>query len=145
MTKKIKRFPRWLSQLALIFIIISCSENDNQDPQPDKENLISANITGSWSAADLKLLAQLAGRDIDINLIQYNVDVYKVVYTTHYRDTEVEASGLVLLPKTTTAVPIFSFQRGTIVRQSEAPSLQSRQSEDVVSYSALASMGFITT
>ncbi len=129
---------------SLTVLVLSCSDKDGSDPQPDKENLISATSAGSWSASDLKLLAQLAGRDIDINLIQYNVDIFKVVYTTHYQDMEIEASGLVLLPKATTAVPMFSFQRGTIVQQSDAPSLQGRQSEDVVSYSALASTGFIT-
>lgn len=39
---------------------------------------------------------------------------------------------------------MISFQRGTIVEQSAAPSIQGLQSESVVSYSALASMGFIT-
>ena len=72
------------------------------------------------------------------------MDVYKVIYTTNYQDSEVNASGLVLLPKTTgNGLPMISFQHGTIVRNADAPSLQPRESEQVISYAALASMGYI--
>ncbi len=144
MTTRGETFLRWILLLTLTVSVLSCSDNDDPGPRADSTNLVAATSAGSWSAADLKLLAQLAGRDLDVSLIKHNVDIFKVVYTTRYHDTEIQASGLVLLPNTTTGRPMISFQRGTIVKESDAPSVQPRQSEDVVSYSALASMGFIT-
>ena len=144
MAPKEVSFFKWILSVVLAIFIFSCSDNGDSDPQPDENNLVEATSVGSWPAAQLKLLAQLAGRDIDVNLILHDVEVFRVVYKTNYRDTEIEASGLVLLPKATTSVPMISFQRGTLVQQSDAPSIQELQSEDVLSYSALASTGLIT-
>jgi len=92
----------------------------------------------------LQVFIQFSGRDIDPNLFEYDVDIYKVVYKTTYQNSEINASGLILLPKTTMPVSMISYQHGTIVRKSDAPSVQPASSEEVISYSALASMGFIT-
>lgn len=135
---------RYCSSILMAVFVFACSEKNDPAPAKDNGNLVDASLIGSWQAAQLQLLVQLAGRDIDPNLLVHNVDVYKVVYTTTYKQTEIEASGLIILPKTTTSLPMISFQRGTIVEQSAAPSVQGLQSESVVSYSALASMGFIT-
>jgi hypothetical protein len=135
---------RFSISILITLLSFSCSEKNDPPPSTDEGNLINASTTGSWTAAQLKLLIQLAGRDIDPNLFVNDVDVYKVVYKTTYQNNEIDASGLIILPKTMSAVPMISFQRGTIVQQSAAPSVQGLQSESVVSYSALASMGFIT-
>lgn len=82
--------------------------------------------------------------DIDPAWFVHDVDIYEVVYTTTYQSEMVEASGLVLLPVSDKALPMVSFQRGTIVRQADAPSLASLNSENIISASALASTGFIT-
>lgn len=137
-------FRRWLP-IALFLVGISCSEKSEPVPPPiDEDNLVEADVTGSRTAAELKFFIQLSGRDIDPEIFAYDVDVYHVVYTTTYKDAEIEASGLVILPKTATPLPMVSFQRGTIVEQSHAPSVQSKISEEIISYTALASMGFIT-
>ena len=134
---------RWLLA-AILILVISCSEKEDPVPPADEDNLVEANVTGSRTAAELRFFIQLSGRDIDPEIFAYDVDVYNVVYSTTYQDTEIEASGLVILPKTTTAVPMISFHHGTIVEQADAPSVQSKSSEQVISYTALASMGFIT-
>lgn len=135
----------WCLGICLSIFVFSCSEKDDPTPQTEEKNLVEGSNTGTWAAAQLKLFVQLSGRDINTDLFEYDVDVYKVIYKTTYQDKEVNASGLVLLPKTTgNALPMISFQRGTIVRNSEAPSLQPHQSEQVISYAALASTGFIT-
>lgn len=143
--KSDSRYFQWFRATALAVFIFSCSENnDPAPPQAEADNLVEAVKTGSRSAAELQFFIQLSGRDISSTWFSYDVDIYNVVYTTVYQDTEIEASGLVILPKTTTPVPMLSFQHGTIVRQSDAPSVLSKSSEEVVSYTALASMGFIT-
>ena len=135
---------KWFLALCLVAISISCSDSNDPEPQPDRGNLVEATHAGSWAAVQLKLFIQLSGRDIDAELFDFDVDVYRVVYKTTYQDDEIEASGLIILPKTTTEVPMISFQHGTIVEQSDAPSVQDTESEQVISYAALASMGFIT-
>jgi len=133
---------RWL--FILLSLIFSCSDNDDPAPQPEETGrLVQANTVGTWTAANLKLFAELAGQDV-ADLLVNDVEVLKVIYKTTYKDEEVNASGLVLLPKTTSAVPMISFHRGTTVEQSDAPSVQPLQSEQVISYSGLASTGFIT-
>lgn len=135
-------FPRWLFVLSLL--ILSCSDNNDPAPKPAHENLVTATSRGSWTATNLQLLVQLLGRDIDVSLLAYDVDVYQVTYKTSYKDEEINASGLVIMPKSTDVMPMISFHRGTTVEQAHAPSVQERESEQVLSYSALASMGFIT-
>lgn len=136
---------RWVTPFLIGSLILSCSEKDDPTPQPDENNLVEATITGSWAAVELQLFVQLAGRDLDAGLLVHDVDIYRVIYKTTYQNEEVNASGLILLPKTTgNALPMISFQHGTIVRQSDAPSAQVKESEQAISYSALASMGFIT-
>ena len=136
---------KWLGTIFLVLAFLSCSDKDDPTPEPEENNLVEASVTGTWPVAQLKLLIQLSGQDIDPNLLQYDVDIYKVTYKTAYKDSEIHASGLVLLPRTTgTAMPMIGFQHGTIVKQADAPSVQQKESEQVTSYSALASMGFIT-
>jgi pimeloyl-ACP methyl ester carboxylesterase len=142
-TGESNKYSQW-PFIALFIFVISCSEKDDPTPPAKEDNLINATATGSRTAAELKFFIQLSGRDIDPEIFVYDVDVYNVVYTTMYHDAEIEASGLVVLPKTTASVPMISFQHGTIVEQSHAPSVQSKSSQEVISYTALASMGFIT-
>jgi pimeloyl-ACP methyl ester carboxylesterase len=137
---------RWLRIWILALGIVSCSDSENDpDPEPQPEYLIEATSIGSWPAAQLKFFAQLSGQDIDVNIFQYDVEIYRVIYRTEYQDSEIEASGLIVLPKTTTdELPMISYQHGTIVKQSDAPSDQEVEGEQVISYSGLASTGFIT-
>jgi len=135
----------WIASVFAALFILSCSDKDDPEPKPEENNLVEAIVVGSWAASQLQLFVQLAGRDLDAGLLAHDVDIYRVIYKTTYQDEEVNASGLILLPKTTgNALPMISFQHGTIVKQTDAPSAQSQQSEQTISYSALASMGFIT-
>ena len=136
---------KWSLFFFLAVTVLSCSDNDDPTPEPEESNLVEATPIGTWAAEQLQLFIQLSGRDLNASLLAYDVDIYRVVYKTTYQDAEINASGLVLLPKTTgNALPMISFQRGTIVEQSDAPSQRPTEDEQVVSYSALASMGFIT-
>jgi pimeloyl-ACP methyl ester carboxylesterase len=139
----------WYSRSRFFFAItffftLACSEKEDPSPETDDGNLVEAVVTASRTAAQLQFFIQLSGRDIDPGLFIYDVDIYEVVYKTSYHGTEINASGLVLLPKTNTAVPMVSFQHGTIVQQAQAPTALSTTSPDLISYSALASMGFVT-
>lgn len=138
------RFAKWLIITAFTVMFLSCSDEKDPLPQPDDNNLVSATLKGSRSAAELKFFVEVSGMDIDPGWFEHDVDIYEVVYTTTYQSQSVEASGLVLLPMAGEPLPMVSFQRGTIVRQTDAPSLASLNSENIISASALASTGFIT-
>ncbi|HEX7027587.1 MAG TPA: prolyl oligopeptidase family serine peptidase [Gammaproteobacteria bacterium] len=136
---------RWLLFFFLTVAVLSCSHNDDPAPPSEESNLVEATATGAWAAEQLKLFVQLSGRDFNTELLAYDVDIYRVVYETTYQGNEINASGLVLLPKTTgNALPMISFHRGTIVKQSDAPSTLTKEHEQVISYAGRASMGFIT-
>lgn len=133
-----------LLAVGWLVLVFSCSDKEDPAPPAAEDVLVEANITGGRTAEELKFLVQLSGRDLDPDLITFDVDVYDVVYMTTYKGTQIKASGLVLLPKTTAPTPMISFQHGTIVRQADAPSQQSNTSLEVISYAALASTGLIT-
>lgn len=137
-----KPLPKWL--FILFLIVLSCSDKNDPAPEPVHDHLVTATARGSWTVTNLKLLVQLSGRDLDVSLLTYDVDVFHVTYKTSYKGDAINASGLIMLPKSTVAVPMISFHRGTTVRQADAPSMRDRESEAVVSYSALASTGLIT-
>lgn len=77
------------------------------------------------------------------NEIKYGVDVYKVTYITQYKNEDILASGLVLMPQTSDPLAILSFQHGTIAAHNEAPSETSTTAEIMKFYSALATPGFV--
>lgn len=139
-----KLFTKWLIiTVFTVLLLPSCS--DEKDPLPlTEDNLVSATLKGSRSAAEMKFFIEVSGMDIDPGWFDHDVDIYEVVYTTTYQSQEVKASGLVLLPISDEPLPMVSFQRGTIVRQTDAPSLASLNSENIISASALSSTGFIT-
>jgi pimeloyl-ACP methyl ester carboxylesterase len=130
--------------VALLFVTFSCSE---QDPSPvEKEKkLVDAVVVTKGTAAQLQLLAQFSGGQIDPSVLKYDVTVYKVKYTTEYKGSAITASGLVIMPfSSTDNFPMLSVQHGTIVEHSAAPSVQSPEAYEILLYSALASSGFIT-
>ena len=136
---------KWFTTCLLAVFIVSCSDVKETDPAPQEEdNLVEATLLGTRSAAELQFLIQVSGRNVDPSLFRYDVDVYKVIYKTGYKESDIQASGLIMLPKTNDGVGMISFQHGTIVKQTDAPSVQSMQTLEVISYAALSSMGLIT-
>lgn len=137
-------FFKWLLIGLVTVLTLSCSDENDQTPVIEEDNLVKATLVGSRSAAELQFLIQLSGRNLDPALVKHDVDIYKVIYSTTYQNSKINVSGLIVLPKTATPVGMLSFQHGTIVQQNNAPSRQSQNSLEVISYAALASMGFIT-
>ena len=123
-----------------LLIISSCSEDD---ATPKNVVLVESTRILSRSANELKTFLNASPVKIDANELKYDVDIYKVTYTTSYKGATINASGLVILPKTTDKVGMLSFQHGTIVAQSEAPSTLAIANTQLILYAALGSAGFI--
>jgi pimeloyl-ACP methyl ester carboxylesterase len=120
------------------------SSNEPVDPVDERGTLISAAKLKSFENEDL-LFSDSDLNDINQQAyLQYDVDLYKLVYTTLDADEEiVNASGLVVLPKKDSQVgsPLLSYQHGSIFYNAEAPSNDlSPQAPPVL----LASLGFVT-
>src|SRR5688572_2018463 len=107
---------RALIVISFSFVVFSCSE----DEPSEKPVLIQSTKILSRSAGELRTFLAASGFSLR-NELQYDVEIYKVTYRTLYKDEEITASGLVILPETTSSVGMVSFQHGTITAQSEAP------------------------
>ncbi|WP_276373287.1 lipase family protein [Chryseolinea sp. H1M3-3] len=128
--------------IALTVIVSAC--NSDNDPQPSNEQfLVSSEFVYATTAAQLKLLIQFAGIDVNPNEFLYDIEIYKVTYTTSYDEGTITASGLIALPKTTQEVGMLSFHHGTLTNRADAPSNFSASDYNAISYAAMASVGFI--
>lgn len=134
----------FVTVLALVFFS-SCSD-DPVDPvveDNDPVTLIDATPVVQRTAHELKIYLQSSGLQIDPQMLQYDVELFKVNYKTTYKGEEITASGIVVLPATTDSVGIVSFQHGTLVAKKTAPSVQPSNSGELILYAALASVGFV--
>lgn len=129
--------------LLLLFVWVSCQKDDDA-PGISYNNLVEATLFQTRSAADLKTYVELSGIDIDLSNLKYDVEIYKVSYSTMYKGDQITASGLILLPVTEEPVSMISFQHGTIAAHADAPSASPASSTSLIFYAALASPGFVT-
>ena len=108
--------------------------------------LVSSEWQAGYTAADvqstLKIIHALVGEDIlDEQVLEYDIDVYRLVYKTIYKGGIVNASGLIAIPKNGNGMPILSFQHGTIASDSEAPSV-SPENPINIGITSIASAGY---
>lgn len=125
--------------LTLFIFTMSCQEEE----VAEKKVLVSSSLFLTRSASELQTFISVAGIDLPLSEMVYDVEIYKVTYTTPYKGDDITASGLVILPKTTSPVGILSFQHGTIAAHNQAPTALALNSSELILYAALASPGFI--
>jgi pimeloyl-ACP methyl ester carboxylesterase len=126
---------------AFAFLLLAGCNDDSSENSPKAYS--KAEFLDNLTASELKLLVANSGYDIPVEEFQYNVNVYKVVYPTTYKDEKVQASGLVILPETSNAIGMVSFQHGTISLHADAPSAVSISHYSRYLYGGLSSPGFI--
>jgi pimeloyl-ACP methyl ester carboxylesterase len=130
-----------VAQLLGVILVLSFSGCDDDEPEKEKV-LVESTKFLDRSASELRTFLATSSFDFT-NEIQYDVDLYRVTYKTTYKDQEVIASGVVILPKTNVGVEMISFQHGTISAQSQAPTKLPINSTELILYSALASTGLV--
>ncbi|NVO30911.1 alpha/beta hydrolase family protein [Hymenobacter lapidiphilus] len=113
---------------------------------PPAPVLVGSSLIGEYTPAEL------AARVADIPLVgalaRYPVRVYRLTYTTRSTDGQaVTASGAVLVPVAPAAVPVISYQHGTLQPDEEnrAPSYYSSRSEIWSAVSVLAATGYVVS
>lgn len=87
--------------------------------------LISATLKRTWSVQQIDSFYTEQGLPAAVLPQEYAVDIYQVVYNTVSYDgvTPAVASGLMVIPKDKPCEsPILSYQHGTVLKRSDAPS-----------------------
>jgi pimeloyl-ACP methyl ester carboxylesterase len=143
------------SRLAWLFAALlatpACKSNtpdpdSTAAPTADATVLTGSTLIGEYSAATL------ASRASSVPLVgalaNYRIRVYRLTYRTHTPEgQEVTASGAALVPVAATALPVLSYQHGTLLPSSEgqAPSYYAPGSDVWSIVSILASTGYVVS
>lgn len=130
-----------LSILFLVGLLVGCSDDGQQVIVP--ETLVEHELILSKTREEIVDFVQSSGLPFSNSDLKYGVDVYKVTYKSTFQDSEIIASGLVILPQTNDAVGMLSFQHGTIASNAEAPTETSTTSSTMSFYATMASPGFV--
>jgi pimeloyl-ACP methyl ester carboxylesterase len=107
----------------------SCQTDDVQAGPPvqavEKDHLVASKLMAELPKSILQALADSEGFPQIKADITYDVLVYHVTYLTSYKGKEIEASGLMAVPKleakASLSLPILSGQHGTTFEQKDAP------------------------
>jgi len=141
--KKIK----FLGVLVLIVAVLSCKKDDDQVFEKDK--LVSATLLRSISEDEAKAMFALA-KQVFPEIPDYSqqviggIKVYYVEYASTYVDGEpIVLSGLVCAPDDASRNSmIVSFQNGTLVKHSNAPS-KDLDNPSFLLMQAMAGLGYV--
>lgn len=139
-----KHLLQVLFLIPLSVFVFSCKDDDGDvKPLVEIDRLNEGDELFGRGVNELKGLVSLSG-SAELNeiadLYQYDVTHYEVTYKTTYLGQEIIASGLVTFPETTEAVPMISFQNGTIASNAEAPT---SNKQTFLTLSSVASAGYI--
>jgi len=139
------RFNRaYLLLIVFTVLFLNSCKDDNDPTQKSYENYISSEfkleLTSQQAIANF---IKIAPEAVAISpLIRFDVEVRKITYKTIFKGTNIQASGLICLPKTPGDYPVLSFQNGTNTLHSEAPSVKA--DDDLFSImESITSTGFI--
>jgi pimeloyl-ACP methyl ester carboxylesterase len=139
-----KYFRYFIVSITLTFITWSCGKVETPDPEPVV--LVSSTLVKEYTKEQLiASLGSSLGSQVSL-FVQGGVKQYKIVYKTKNTDgTEIQASGAVIIPvgtAFTNALPLLSYQHGTIFDDKQAPSYLSADGEGAIA-SFIATLGYI--
>ena len=131
---------------VLIFsaLLLSCNNDEEQQITDKRGDLVSSEFISVYSAAMIQ--AALDQYDVDVNVdILYDVDAYRIIYLTTGPDGSLtEASGALMVPKTTSDFPAISFQHGTETKRTLVASQNPISTGEGFAGLVAASAGFVT-
>lgn len=144
--KNVKQHSYFL--LIIVFSVLflnSCKKDD--EPTTKHDYYISKEYKLSISNQDAKAMLTAFSLIYPESAIlgtkaTSDVEVNKITYKTTFKNSNIQASGLVCLPKTAGDYPILCFQNGTNTEHSKAPTENPRDNLFLMMES-VASMGFI--
>ena len=126
--------------IIFLFLPFFFACDDSTEDAPI-ENVVLKSSTKKFgkSKSEISSEFEFGGLSSLVPFLEYDVTFYEITYTTQYKGEEITASGLVTFPETSDALPIMSFQHGTMAAHVEAPTLNS----SYLSISGVGSAGYI--
>ncbi len=112
---------------AFVLVLSACHKDNSSDVVlTDRGSLVGEPVVlATYSKVIMKtMLVSYPGDMVDSVNFAYDVDAIKVVYNTiDPKDSATIASGLILIPKNVSkALPLLSYQHGTILNKTAVPS-----------------------
>ena len=147
-----------LPGIGLCLALLAAPACKNSNPSPDASTpaptapdntttvLTGSTLIGEYSTATLA--ARVSAIPLAGALVQYPIKVYRLTYRTRTPEgQETTASGAILVPTAPAALPVLSYQHGTIAPSSEgqAPSYYAQGSDVWSVVSVLASTGYVVS
>jgi pimeloyl-ACP methyl ester carboxylesterase len=117
------RFLIW--SVLFLFVISACKNNEEEQLVPQRGAILSYSVVGSYSAVTLEsLFAGYLGEQAGGALsYEFDISLYSVKYQTiDAHDNLVQASGLLVIPNSSTAKPLLTFAHGTMLNSNNVPS-----------------------
>ncbi|PWK25201.1 secretory lipase [Arcicella aurantiaca] len=152
MTSIFNKFKIYYLILPIAFVLLNgCGKTSDPTPQQN-QYLVSSTLIGEYSKTALQTRANALDSDLSSpeitffvnSLLKYNIKAYKIIYKTKNIDgTEIQASGALIIPSTSEALPMISQQHGTIRTDTQAPSNYQPSSEAYSIASIFGSNGYI--
>ncbi|MBN1767813.1 MAG: prolyl oligopeptidase family serine peptidase [Prolixibacteraceae bacterium] len=149
---KALKFTWAIIALSLLFFV-SCSEDpDDPEVKIEPRYLVETETISTIYTASLKQLLQTTGDANGIaDQLNYDVELYSVVYKTYFEGDTIEASGVFACPVSSgKSFPMISYQHGTIFTKAEAPTVylesqgyMTNQSNEALAAIVMASAGNI--
>ncbi len=147
-----KKFSQLFLFLILPLIWTACSDDEiNPNEEPSFDHIVSYELIDNISKDEIN--SRFNNSPLASGFVNFDVKAYKLTYMTPYFDgTEVEASGLVLIPQVSGSVKPTSFQHSTLAkstnleidREHRAPSYLSSESAEIYLSAVLyASNGYM--
>jgi len=131
----------------LILVFLAGCKKGSDSTTPEDKYLVSSSLVGDFTKDQLTprlAAAGLGAQYAGLIQLQYGVKAYKLVYKTKNTDgTDIQASGLLLVPTTPNAVAMISQQHGTIFNNAQAPSNYDPASEAYSFSSVFSALGYI--
>ncbi len=142
---RINRYQIYLFIVVIISAVFSSCEREKDDQHYDylvsSQKVKTINVEQVRSVFNFISSVYPEVQDF-IDSAVYNVHVYKVVYKTIFKDSELNASGIICLPDTSGYFPLLSFQNGTNTLHSNAPSVN-LMNTTFTALQSMSSLGYI--
>jgi Secretory lipase len=143
---KIKRIL-FLHSVSIILFLSLFSSCKKEEQAKSYSYYVSKQYATEYSTAYITTLLNLASIGApDIAyikpLVTSDISIYKILYKTTVNGNQINASGLICVPKKPGAYPVLSFQNGTNTVNASAPS-ESPLNSNYQLVEFIASMGYV--
>lgn len=133
--------------LAIITFLLFLAGSCTREEIPDYDFYVSKELRISYTRQQIVSQVNLIPSEIPEIIalkqsVKYDVNIYKIVYSTHVSGKTIKASGLWCVPGSSGEFPVVCFQNGTNTVNMWAPS-ESPYNPLIQIIEAVASMGYV--